>query len=238
MEIACLGCGVVDPILIPIRDETRKKNGVYLCGQCYDEYRRGYLRLSMCLSCGRDCMDDTDDSPVLCKTCKTFSPQATLEAEPEDYERHGYLGKQRYLLPPKPATMCVRKALRLFVDARKSEDFRITVDRAKSMFKVLNHLPDSIIVVGMMKQVADSLNLTWSEYHHKLGDTDRAEEGLDELVSIYLVNGYAAYSAIDDDWDEKELMVSTEKRHFAKYLEDYPETICLEKDDQFADLPF
>lgn len=223
MTIACINCGLMDSAFVQIKQQTRRPS-IVLCPACYDEYRLGYISLEECESCGVDFITDADGPPYTCKTCVTFTQTYNPEA-PLDVPT----------IIRKTET-CARKLIRLYVSARKNEDKHIIRDRAVTFFKIAKGLPDNSVVVGKMSTTARDLKMKPMEYFHLMANYDRAEEAVDELVSISKVDGLYTYHALLKD--AQELNLHKRPYHFANFVKEHPTTVCLEEDDNFANLPF
>lgn len=212
----------------------------YLCSQCYDEYRMGYIQCNICDSCTVEFIGDIEDGPVLCNFCSTYmnntSEIDTLPDVTEDYERWS---SQQGSVTVAPGKKCLRKAIREYVYElrRKEVNDKDTIRlRAREFFRMAHNLADNEPTVAKMGAIGREQGLSMIEFFKLMADYDRGEEVLDSIVSEYKERGYLAHDAVDNDW---ELELLGEKPTFLRgYLESYPVNIIMEADDPAADLPF
>lgn len=240
---ACLNCGLVDSLFIEISKSKNNNKAVYFCVSCYDDYIKQYIVLAYCESCGGEFATENDDAPFVCKTCMLFhtpSPEQLIDTPPdasyEDYERHGYLGPKPKTLPVSKENICVSRALKEYVEARKNEDFYINKDRAFYYYRELKGLPDTAHVLGEISVIARTQNKTAKEMLYLFAAYDRVEEGLVELVAIAKEHGYLAYDAIDNDL--MELKLGNKPKFYDAYLAECGSTLCRQIDDNLSTSPF
>lgn len=240
----CLSCKIRGSVLYEIPGHRTKKS--FLCDPCYDAFVKGYYMIAYCESCHTEIIVEDTDISYLCKACEEYSApieidrdeerEAVFKRMEEDYERGAYLN---YSKPRVKKPMCVRRALRYFIDARKNEDKHIIRDRAFSYFRALKGLPADSICVAALTRLANQQGITPWTLMVTLAKYDRTDEGVDELVALSKEIGYKAYMALDEDNMTEALGFESSKHSsYAAYLADTNLSFCLEANDDDADVPF
>jgi len=197
------------------------------------------MSLAYCDGCGVEHMTDQDSAPFYCKGCSVVY---NITAEGDlDYRR---IPDKEEEVDSTAATIfknhnycCVRRAIREYVADRKAREDKWSVrERSFTKFKVEKNLPDNEPVLAAIGREAKNCGMNTYELMKLLAEHDRVDEAILELVAISRELGYMAYDALDNDNMEASLGITP--TNYDEYLKKYDMSICLEKDDPLADLPF